>query len=92
MRVHVIGEVVDVELRSYTSASGEVVSTFDAWLASDSPRFGPSRISGPANIAPKVGDFVDYVAVASAKTKTGRTGAYLSVWCVERVNAAAAAA
>lgn len=90
MRVLVYGNVVDVEVRKYTGADGEVRSVFDAYLASDNPRYGASRISGPADLAPDKGERVEYVASVSAKS--GKRGPWLSVWCVERVNAPAAKA
>lgn len=89
MRFKVAGRVVDVEKRSWQNNDGETVQAFDAYLASDSPRYGARRISGPAVLAPKAGEDVEYLAVVSARP--GRRGPWLSVWCVERVPVAVGA-
>lgn len=82
MRVIVHGRVLEVENREFTDKSGEIKTTFDAWLQPGSPRFGPDRISGPVELRPKVGDVATYLASVTARS--GRNGAWLSVWCVER--------
>ena len=86
MRVQVQGKVVEVERRSWTDAEGNVVQAFDAFLASDNPRYGADRISGPANLIPEVGEQAAFWALVSART--GKRGPWLSIWCVERAEAA----
>lgn len=83
MRVQVSGKVVEVERRSWTDNDGNIVEAFDAFLASDNPRYGADRISGPASIAPVVGEVASYVASVSARA--GKRGPWLSVWCIEPV-------
>lgn len=89
MRVQVTGTVVEVERRSWTDGDGNVVESFDAFLAADNPRYGADRISGPASITPQVGDVVSYVASVSARA--GKRGPWLSVWCIESAPVAVAA-
>lgn len=78
----VIGEVVDVEVRDYVRADGTAASAFDAFLKPDNPRYGADRISGPGEIAPKVGEKVSYKASIRAKQSKSGTP-YLSIWCFE---------
>lgn len=83
MKVQVTGKVVEVEHRSWVNQDGQTVKAFDAFLASENPRFGADRISGSAEIAPKAGDVVNYNAIASARvSKGGRP--WLSVWAFEK--------
>ena len=83
MRVLVTGQVVEVEHRAYTRADGSGGQTFDAYLASDNPRFGASRISGPAELAPVNGARVAYWANITARPGKDGRAPWLSVWCVD---------
>ena len=86
MKVVVYGTVTEVTTSSYTKQDGTRVETFDAFIGEG--RFY-DRISGPAQLMPKDGDSVQYVALVQSKlSKAGR--AYLNVWCVERAQAPAA--
>jgi len=85
MRVIVTGRVVEVEARSFTGKDGQVRHSFDAYIASDNPRYGADRISGPAELQPTAGDDVALRCTVSARV--GERGPYLSVWAIESVNA-----
>lgn len=81
MILEVTGKVVEVESRSFVTASGETRQTFDAYIASDNPRYGADRISGPADLTPKEGTEVRYRA--NVRARAGARGPWLSIWCVE---------
>lgn len=84
MRVEIVGKVVDVEVRTFVDANGQARESFDAFLAADNPRYGADRISGPAELAPAVGQDVRYRA--SVRARNGARGPWLSVWCVEALH------
>lgn len=81
MRVIVRGRVVEVEPRSFNGRDGQKRDTFDAFIASDNPRYGADRISGPVELQPAPGDDVAYICNVTARE--GQRGPYLSVWAVE---------
>lgn len=87
MRAIVAGRVVEVERREFTGGDGVRRLTFDAYLASDNPRYGADRISGPIELAPVKGEYVAYRAAVSARQ--GQRGPWLSVWCIESMPAMA---
>ncbi|MGV1037949.1 MAG: hypothetical protein ACOYD0_13125 [Candidatus Nanopelagicales bacterium] len=90
MRVIIAGTVVQVEDKTFTSKeTGEIVATFDAYLAASDPRYGADRISGPADLKPAVGERVAYLSMV--KAQNGRRGPWLSVWCFESLPAVAEA-
>jgi len=89
MRVIIRGKVVEVERRTFTpNGGGAPVETWDGYLASDNPRYGADRISGPLDLIPEPGESVEFRAVV--KARPGARGPWLSVWCVERLDASAA--
>jgi hypothetical protein len=81
MRAIVTGKVVDVERREYVNRDGVRVTSFDAFIASDNPRYGAERISGPEDMCPIPGTFIAMVCNVTAKE--GKRGPWLSVWAVE---------
>jgi len=81
MRAIVTGKVVDVERREYVNRDGVRAVSFDAFIASDNPRYGAERISGPVELIPAPGEFVSLACLVTAKE--GKRGPWLSVWAVE---------
>jgi hypothetical protein len=84
MNVIVVGKVVEVEFREFKGEGGDTVKAFDAFLAPSNPRYGADRVSGPAEVAPAVGDSVVYRAAVNARG--GARGPWLSVWCFEHAD------
>lgn len=84
MRAVVTGRVVHVEDKAFTNNDGDVRQVFDAFLKASDPRYAADRISGPADLAPVVGEDVAYLCSFSAKA--GRRGPWLSVWAVEALD------
>ncbi len=83
MRAVVYGEVAKVTERSYTS-QGQRKTVFDAYVG-EAPYY--DKITGPMELAPKVGDRVEFVANIRVKSgtssKTGNAYAFLDVWVIE---------
>lgn len=85
MRAIIGGTVSEVTERSYTGQSGKVVVA-DVYIGSG--RFF-DKVSMPLDLAPAVGEDVQYLANIKAKSvvssKTGERYTFLDVWCVQRV-------
>lgn len=86
MRAVVSGKVVEVEMQDYVSKDGSKQKNFQAFLAGDNPRYGADRISGVADIAPKVGDVVSYNCIITARS--GSRGPWLSVYAISKAQPA----
>jgi hypothetical protein len=90
MRVVVFGTAASVTPRTYTS-KGEQFTVADVHIGT-APYF--DKVSMPLDLAPNVGDYVEYLANIKAKTVTGKRDGqsytFLDVWAVERVQGAKA--
>lgn len=90
MRVVIGGSVAKVTERTYKS-NGEDRVVVDAYIG-DAPYF--DKVTMPVSIAPTVGETVQYLAQVKAKSvvasRTGERHTFLDVWCVEKLEPAAA--
>lgn len=92
MRAIIGGTVSEVTERAYVS-QGERRVVADVYVGSG--RFF-DKVSMPVELAPAVGEDVQYLANIKAKSvvssKSGERYTFLDIWCVERVNAPTLAA
>jgi len=90
IRATVTGRVVESEIRHYTDRNGNPGSSFQAYIA-ENPRYAASEVSGPVELAPEPGELVSFVVIIKPRVSKGTDGEprpWLSVWAVERAEAA----
>lgn len=87
MRALIGGTVSEVKERRYRSEGVEKVVA-DVYVGQG--RFF-DKVSMPVELAPEVGDDVQYLANIKAKsvvsTRNGERFTFLDVWCIERIDA-----
>lgn len=82
MKLVLSGKCVEVSPRSYVNRQGVEVHTFDAFIASDNPRYGATRVSGPAELAPPSGKDVSLPVRVSARPGRDGRDPYVTFWVV----------